>query len=75
MTGIELLQIIKESKLEEGTQINVLRVNNECYCYDVMAKLKYKNNDLLWSPGTFRISMLWNDNYLFEIDQSNKIKY
>lgn len=70
MTGIELLQMIKNNEVEEGTEINVLRVNEECCCYDVMAKLKYTDNDLLWSPGTFRSSMLWGADYLFEINES-----
>lgn len=67
MTGIELLKMIKNYEIKEGTEINVLRVNEECCCYDVMAKLKYSDNDLFWSPGTFRSSMLWDDDYLFEI--------
>lgn len=72
---IELLQMIKNYEIKDGTEINVLRINEDCCCFDIVAKLKYSDNHLLWSPGTFRSSMLWNDNYLFEIDQSNKIKY
>lgn len=67
MTGIELLQMIKNNEVEEGTDIDVLRVNEESCCFDVVAKLKYNNNDLLWSPGTFRSSMLWDSDYSFEI--------
>ena len=67
MTGIELLQMIKNNEVEEGTEIIVLRANEECCCFDVVAKLKYSDNDLLWSPGTFRSSMLWDNHYLFEI--------
>ena len=67
MTGIELLQMIKNNEIKEGTEINVLRVNEECCCYDVMAKLKYSDNDLHWSPGTFRSSMLWDNSYSYEI--------
>ena len=67
MTGIELLQMIKNYEIKEGTEINVLRTNEECCCFDVVAKLKYSDNDLLWSPGTFRSSMLWDNDYLFEI--------
>lgn len=67
MTGIELLQMIKNNEIKEGTEINVLRTNEECCCFDVVAKLKYSDNDLLWSPGTFRSSMLWDNDYLFEI--------
>lgn len=67
MTGIELLQMIKNNEIKEGTEINVLRTNEECCCFDIVAKLKYSDNDLLWSPGTFRSSMLWDNDYLFEI--------
>ena len=67
MTGIELLQMIKNNEVEEGTEINVLRANEECCCFDIVAKLKYSDNDLFWSPGTFRSSMLWDNEYLFEI--------
>ena len=67
MTGIELLQMIKNNEIKEGAEINVLRTNEECCCFDVVAKLKYSDNDLLWSPGTFRSSMLWDVAYSFEI--------
>lgn len=72
MTGIELLQMIKNGEIKEGTEINVLRTNEECCCFDLMAKLKYSDNDLHWSPGTFRSSMLWDDDYLFEIVENKK---
>lgn len=72
MTGIELLQMIKNNEIKEGTEINVLRTNEECCCFDLMAKLKYSDNDLHWSPGTFRSSMLWDDDYLFEIVENKK---
>ncbi len=73
MTGIELLQMIKNNEVEEGTEIDVLRVNEESCCFDVVAKLKYNNNDLFWSPGTFRSSMLWDNDYLFEIVESKEV--
>lgn len=73
MTGIELLKMIKNYEIKEGTEINVLRVNEESCCFDVVAKLKYNNNDLLWSPGTFRSSMLWDNDYLFEIVESKEV--
>ena len=73
MTGIELLQMIKNYEIKEGTEINVLRTNEECCCFDVVAKLKYSDNDLLWSPGTFRSSMFWDNDYLFEIVESKEV--
>lgn len=73
MTGIELLQMIKNNEIKEGTEINVLRTNEECCCFDVVAKLKYSDNDLLWSPGTFRSSMFWDNDYLFEIVESKEV--
>ncbi len=73
MTGIELLQMIKNYEIKEGTEINVLRTNEECCCFDVVAKLKYSDNDLHWSPGTFRSFMLWDNDYLFEIVESKEV--
>lgn len=73
MTGIELLQMIKNNEIKEGTEINVLRANEECCCFDIVAKLKYSDNDLLWSPGTFRSSMLWDNDYFFEIVENKKV--
>lgn len=67
MSGIELLQMIKNDEIAEGTEINVLRDNEECNCYDVVAKLKYVNDDLFWPSGTFRSFMLWDSDYSFEI--------
>ena len=67
MTGIELLQMIKDGKLEEDTEINVLKFNEEYCCHDVVAKLKYSDDDLHWSPGTFTSSMLWDNSYSYEI--------
>lgn len=75
MTGIELLQMIKNGEIKEGTGIIVLRANEECGCFDVVAKLKYSDNDLLWSPGTFRSSMLWDNDYLFEIVDNKDIPH
>ena len=73
MTGIELLQMIKNYEIKEGAEINVLRVNEDYCCFDVVAKLKYSDNDLHWSPGTFRSFMLWDNEYLFEISESIKV--
>lgn len=42
MTGIELLQMIKNYEIKEGAEINVLRVNEDYCCFDVVAKLKYR---------------------------------
>ena len=73
MTGIELLQMIKNYEIKEGAEINVLRVNEVYCCFDVVAKLKYSDNDLHWSPGTFRSFMLWDNEYLFEIVESKEV--
>ena len=73
MTGIELLQMIKNYEIKEGAEINVLRVNEDYCCFDVVAKLKYSDNDLHWSPGTFRSFMLWDNEYLFEIVESKEV--
>lgn len=73
MIGIELLHMIKNGEIEEGTEINVLRVNEEYSCFNLVAKLKFTDNDLLWSPGTFRSFMLWDNEYLFEIVESKEV--
>lgn len=73
MTGIELLQMIKDGKLEEGTKINVFREDSKHCLIEGIARITYKNDELLWSAGTFRTSMLWNDDILFEINESKKV--
>ena len=46
MTGIELLQMIKNNEIKEGTEINVFHDKGD-YCWlDGVTKLIYKDNDL-----------------------------
>lgn len=63
--GITLLQIIKDNKLKDNTKIDVSYLDAPINY--VIAKLTYKDNELNWEPGTFRVSMLYDDYYTFEI--------
>ena len=72
MTGIELLQMIKEEMFEDGTEINVFKeVKNRC-C-ELITVIMFVDNELKWSPGTFRSSMLWNNEFYFKIAESKII--
>lgn len=62
--GITLLQIIKDNKLKDNTKIDVSYLDAPINY--VIAKLTYKDNELNWEPGTFRVSMLYDDYYTFE---------
>ena len=72
MTGIELLLMIKEEMIEEGTEINVFKKGKDRFS-ELLTVITFINNELQWSPGTFRSSMLWDDSYYFEIEESKKI--
>ncbi len=73
MTGIELLLMIKEEMIEEGTEINVFKEGKDRFC-ELITVIIFADNELKWSPGTFRSSMLWSDRFYFEIAKSNKDK-
>lgn len=75
MSGIELLQMIKNGKLKEGTKINVIKLDNIGYGYEysIVTIITFIHNNLEWPAGTFRSSMLWDNNYLFEIVESKKV--
>ena len=73
MTGIELLQMIKNNEIKEGTEINVFREDSKHCLTEGITRITYKNDELLWSAGTFRTSMLWNDDILFEIVESKEV--
>ena len=74
MTGIELLQMIKNGKLKEGTKINVIKLDNRGYgCeYSIVVIITFIHNNLEWPAGTFRSFMLWDNGYLFEIVESKE---
>ena len=58
MTGIELLEKIKNRNIKNGTKILVYK-NNE-----YVTTLIY-DDDLNWNTGSFRARMLWDNNYRF----------
>jgi hypothetical protein len=73
MTGIELLLMIKEEMIEDGTEINVFKEEKDRFCKLITA-IMFVDNELRWAPGTFKSSMLWNDDFYFEIVESNEDK-
>lgn len=74
MTGIELLQMIKDGELKEGEKINVIKLDKrvDVYDYSIVTTIIFTNNNLEWSAGTFKVSMLWDNDYLFEIAENEK---
>ena len=66
MNGIELLQLIKEGKIENDTFINVYYADDDLG-KTLICELRYINNQIYWEEGTFKVSYLYNDNYKFQI--------
>ena len=66
--GIKLLQKIKNNELKFNQKINVYFDNTLTGTLDLEAVLTYRGDEVLWSENTFRFSMLYDDNYLFEIE-------
>ena len=75
MTGIELLQMIKNGELKEGTKVNVIKLDERfnVYDYSIVTTITFIHNNLEWPSGTFRSSMLWDNDYLFEIVESKEV--
>ena len=74
INGIELLQKIKNNELKFNQKINVYFDNTLTATLDLEAVLIYRGDEVLWSENTFRFSMLYDDNYLFEIVEDKKIE-
>ena len=72
--GIKLLQKIKNNELKFNQKINVYFDNTLTGTLDLEAVLIYRGDEVLWSENTFRFSMLYDDNYLFEIVGDKKIE-
>lgn len=75
MTGIELLQMIKDGELKEGEKINVIKLDKrvDVYDYSIVTTIIFTNNNLEWSAGTFKVSMLWDNDYLFEMAEREEV--
>ena len=73
INGIELLKKIKNNELKLNQKINVY-YDNKDVAYDLVAILTYKGNEVIWTENTFRFSMLYDDNYLFEIVEEKTIQ-
>ena len=71
--GIKLLQKIKNNELKFNQKINVYFDNTLTGTLDLEAVLIYRGDEVLWSENTFRFSMLYDDNYLFEIVEDKPI--
>lgn len=74
LDGIKLLQKIKNNELKFNQKINVYFDNTLTGTLDLEAVLTYRGDEVLWSENTFRFSMLYDDNYLFEIVGDKKIE-
>lgn len=72
INGIELLKKIKNNELKLNQKINVY-YDNKDVAYDLVAILTYKGKEVIWTENTFRFSMLYDDNYLFEIIEEKSI--
>ena len=73
ISGIELLQKIKNNELKLNQKINVYYNNLITDTLDLVAELTYKGDEVIWTEKTFRFSMLYDDNYLFEIIEDKSI--
>lgn len=73
INGIKLLQKIKNNELKFNQKINVYFDNTLTGTLDLEAVLTYKGDEVIWSENTFRFSMLYDDNYLFEIIEDKSI--
>lgn len=74
INGIELLQKIKNNELKLNQKINVYYDNLITDTLDLVAVLTYKGNEVIWSENTFKFSMLYDGNYLFEIAEEKTIQ-
>lgn len=72
VSGIGLLQNIKNGRLKDNSKIKVV-FDDGTNQRDV-AIMIYKNDELIWQPGKFKVSMLYDDYYEFEIIENNKIE-
>lgn len=61
MNGIELLYRIKENKIKDKSIIAVKKKNKFLF------NMIYIDNDLKWENKNFRLGMLLDDNYSFDI--------
>ena len=74
INGIELLQKIKNGELKLNTKISVYYDDLITDTLDLVAELTYKGNEVIWTENTFRFSMLYDDNYLFQIVEEKTIQ-
>lgn len=78
LDGIQLIQKIRNGKVKDGSKIKVF-YDDGMFDESYVTVIEYKNNDIIWAPSTFKVSMLCDSYYRFEIIEDNdkleKIKW
>ncbi len=70
LDGIQLIQKIKNGKVKDGSKIKVF-YDDGMFDESYVTVIEYKNNDIIWAPNTFKVSMLYDSYYRFEIIEDN----
>lgn len=75
LDGIQLMQKIKNGKVKDGSKIKV-SYDDGMFDENYVTVIEYKNNDIIWAPSTFKVSMLYDSYYRFEIiEDNNKLEH
>ena len=69
LDGIQLIQKIRNGKVKDGSKIKVF-YDDGMFDESYVTVIEYKNNDI-WAPSTFKVSMLYDKYYSFEIIEDN----
>ena len=70
LDGIQLIQKIRNGKVKDGSKIKVF-YDDGMFDESYVTVIEYKNNDIIWAPNTFKVSMLYDEYYSFEIIEDN----
>jgi hypothetical protein len=70
LDGIQLIQKIRNGKVKDGSKIKVF-YDDGMFDESYVTVIEYKNNDIIWAPSTFKVSMLYDEYYSFEIIEDN----
>lgn len=70
LDGIQLMQKIRNGKVKDGSKIKV-SYDDGMFDESYVTVIEYKNNDIIWAPSTFKVSMLYDSYYRFEIIEDN----
>lgn len=66
LDGEELIRVLREDYVEDGTIINVYYDNHIGYPIRECS-LTFRDGELYWQPNTFKASMLFDGCYSFEM--------